>query len=157
MTADCKILNPNGTTFNSWTYTSVGHAKTSIRGFSKLLPTTPGLYTFQASYNGTTCSKNFNISQVVSTSTIPSKDPYLILYNLANKTITISSQNVEEDHYEISLVSIAGNIVFKTAGIIEVHSNQKVIQTADLPNGIYFLSIHSTKNRYTKKVFIGNP
>src|SRR6185436_725527 len=47
LTADCKILNPNQSTFSNWSYTSTANNKTNIRGFSKVLPTIPGTYTFQ--------------------------------------------------------------------------------------------------------------
>ncbi len=58
---DVKILNPNGSTFNSWTYSPTTFYKASYYGWSKLLPTTAGTYKFQATYNGSTCIKNFDI------------------------------------------------------------------------------------------------
>ncbi|MEO6190041.1 MAG: M23 family metallopeptidase, partial [Saprospiraceae bacterium] len=48
MTADMQILNPNGTLFQSWTYTSTTNAKLNARAYSKKLPTIPGKYLFQA-------------------------------------------------------------------------------------------------------------
>jgi murein DD-endopeptidase MepM/ murein hydrolase activator NlpD len=61
---DLKILNPNGTTFNSWTHTVPSFSKISYWGWSKTLPVTPGLYAFQASYNGNICSWPFEIRTV---------------------------------------------------------------------------------------------
>ncbi len=58
---DLKILNPNNSTFNSWTYNVNTFYKTSYWGWSKLLPTIAGTYKFQATYNGITCSQNFDI------------------------------------------------------------------------------------------------
>ncbi|HRH58513.1 MAG TPA: peptidoglycan DD-metalloendopeptidase family protein, partial [Chitinophagales bacterium] len=60
-TIDLKILNPNGTTFTSWTYSPTTFYKASYWGWSKLLPTIAGTYKFQATYNGITCFQNFNI------------------------------------------------------------------------------------------------
>jgi hypothetical protein len=58
---DLKILNPNGTIFNSWTYTVSSFYKASYWGWSKTLPVTSGLYAFQSTYNGITCSWPFEI------------------------------------------------------------------------------------------------
>src|SRR6185436_16342828 len=61
LTANLSILNPNGTTFLSWTQNSTTNYVVSYRGFTKTLPTVPGTYTFTATYNGTTCSADFDI------------------------------------------------------------------------------------------------
>jgi murein DD-endopeptidase MepM/ murein hydrolase activator NlpD len=65
-----KILNPDGTTFNSWQYTISTYFKTSFLGFSKLLPVQPGTYTFMCTYNGITCAKKFEIITAATLSTI---------------------------------------------------------------------------------------
>lgn len=56
-----SILNPNSTVFNSWSHNCTSTYKFSYWGASKLLPTTAGTYTFQATYNGVTCSQPFEI------------------------------------------------------------------------------------------------
>lgn len=61
LNADLSILNPNGTVFSSWVYNSTSNTKTKMWGFSKLLPTIPGVYTFKAIYNGITTSSTFEI------------------------------------------------------------------------------------------------
>ena len=58
---NCSILNPDGTTFNSWSRTSTSTSVLSYWQWSKLLPTIPGVYTFKAVYNGITCSQPFTI------------------------------------------------------------------------------------------------
>lgn len=60
-TANLSILNPNGSVFNNWTYTSTTDYNASLKSWTKTLPTIPGTYTFQSTYNGTTCSKTFDI------------------------------------------------------------------------------------------------
>lgn len=60
-TIDFKILNPDGSTFNSWSYTIATFYKASYVGFSKLLPVLPGTYRFQSIYNGVICEKKFEI------------------------------------------------------------------------------------------------
>ena len=59
--ATMRILNPGGTVFNTWSSTSTATYKFSYKAFSKLLPTTQGTYTFEATYNGITCSQKFDI------------------------------------------------------------------------------------------------
>ncbi|HMG13847.1 MAG TPA: M23 family metallopeptidase, partial [Saprospiraceae bacterium] len=67
MTANMSILNPDGSTFNSWTYNSISSYNASWRTWSKVLPTIGGTYTFKASYNGLSCEKKFDIVKAVIT------------------------------------------------------------------------------------------
>lgn len=60
--ADMSILNPDGSTHLNWTYTSTTNNKLLMWGFSKKLPTVFGKYTFKATYNGTTCTSTFEVS-----------------------------------------------------------------------------------------------
>ncbi|MBK8194698.1 MAG: peptidoglycan DD-metalloendopeptidase family protein [Lewinellaceae bacterium] len=61
MTGDVSILNPNGSTFNTWTYSSTNNNSTSWRAWTKPLPNTAGTYTFRATYNGMSCTQTFDI------------------------------------------------------------------------------------------------
>lgn len=61
LTANLRIVNPDSTTFLSWSHTSTNSYTTSWWGFSKKLPTTPGRYTFEVMYNGTVCTSAFEI------------------------------------------------------------------------------------------------
>ncbi|MBP8192107.1 MAG: peptidoglycan DD-metalloendopeptidase family protein [Chitinophagales bacterium] len=71
-TIDLKILNPNGTIFNNWTYSPTTFYKASYWGWSKSLPTTAGTYKFQATYNGITCTQNFDIVTSATATITPS-------------------------------------------------------------------------------------
>ena len=62
MVADCDILNAQGQSVLSWTYTSSMDSEIRTFGWSKVLPTTPGSYTFSATYNGQTCSSPFELT-----------------------------------------------------------------------------------------------
>ncbi len=57
-----RIVNPNGTTFSSWTHTSTSNYFASYRIFTQTLPTTTGTYTYEAIYNGIICTKSFKIN-----------------------------------------------------------------------------------------------
>lgn len=65
MTANMSILNPGGSTFSSWTYSSATYYNSSWAAWTKQLPAIPGTYTFQATYNGVTCSQTFDITTSV--------------------------------------------------------------------------------------------
>lgn len=56
-----KILNPNGSVFSSWTQTISTFNKASYYGWSKTLPVTPGLYSFQSTYSSITTNWPFEI------------------------------------------------------------------------------------------------
>jgi murein DD-endopeptidase MepM/ murein hydrolase activator NlpD len=58
---DMKILNPNSSVYLSWTHACNNTVNASYWTWTKLLPTIPGNYTFQATYNNITCSKVFTI------------------------------------------------------------------------------------------------
>jgi murein DD-endopeptidase MepM/ murein hydrolase activator NlpD len=60
-TVTMNILNPDASVFATWNYTFPNTFVFSYWSFSKRLPTISGIYTFQAVYNGITCSQNFEI------------------------------------------------------------------------------------------------
>lgn len=61
-TANMKILNPDGSTFSSWIHNCTNTYFSTYWYMTKTLPTTPGIYTFEANYNNQTCSKTFEIA-----------------------------------------------------------------------------------------------
>lgn len=61
LSASCKILNPNGTTYQSWAHNSNTDYIATWWYWHRTLPTTPGTYTFEVTYNGTKCSKQFDV------------------------------------------------------------------------------------------------
>ncbi|MBP6334991.1 MAG: peptidoglycan DD-metalloendopeptidase family protein [Bacteroidia bacterium] len=113
LSADISILNPNGSTFSSWTYTSANDARVRSWAWSKLLPTIPGTYTFRATYNGTECSSDFEIT----TSTDVSEqlaNSGLRLYPNPSTGI-FSFENARSEVLEITLFDIRGVAVFQSA------------------------------------------
>ncbi len=61
MTTNLSILNPDGSTFTSWSYPSTASYNGSLKSWSKVLPTNTGTYTFVSTLNGVSCSKTFEI------------------------------------------------------------------------------------------------
>lgn len=56
-----RIINPDGSTFVSWTHHSTVNHLCSYWFSTKTLPTMAGTYKFEAEYNGNTCTKPFKI------------------------------------------------------------------------------------------------
>lgn len=97
-TVDLKILNPNGSTFSSWTYSPSTLYKASYWGWSKLLPTIAGTYKFQATYNGTTCFQNFNIlTSSTATANFTSSDTVVCLGSSLTFTNTSTASSGTPD------------------------------------------------------------
>ena len=135
LTGNMSILRPNGSTYLSWTYTSNSDNKTRMWGWSKVLPTITGAYTFTATYNGITCSTLFNIDNPTGI-----KIPLLISEinikpNPSNGNFTIVINN-HKNYYEnksIEIYNILGKEILKRE-IIDLSTEIKLETEA----GIYF-------------------
>ncbi len=144
-----SILNPNGSVFNSWTYTSTVNYKTSYKGWSKLLPTTAGTYTFKAAYNGTECSTNFEIVTATEVPQISDDVDFAISPNPARTTTTL---NINETLLgkNATVTDIAG----RTVAVIQLQAKNNQLEAELFCNGIYLVSIENEKGRLTRKVVI---
>ncbi|MCX6146799.1 MAG: Ig-like domain-containing protein [Candidatus Kapabacteria bacterium] len=60
--ANMKIMNPDGSTFSTWIHNCTNNYFSSYWYMTRTLPTSPGIYTFEASYNNLTCSKTFEVT-----------------------------------------------------------------------------------------------
>lgn len=154
MTADCKILNPNGSTFSSFTYTSAANNKSLKYGFSKLLPTIAGNYIFRATYNGITCSKNFIIIQSANVALLTTLEQLNVFNNPANGTLTISGEVKDNGSYSISLLNITGHKILYGKVAVSNKFIDNSFSTSQLASGIYFLKINNEKSQTTKKIIV---
>ena len=151
-----RILNPNGTTFNSWNYTIPTYNKISYYGFSKLLPTIDGTYTFEASYNGVACSKTFTITHSLGISDTLNTDYFKVYPNPVNDTFFIVADGIENGNYSFVLTNSIGQIIKHEKIDIENNKLEKTISIADLSEGIYFLIVDCVKSRIVKKIIKQN-
>ena len=143
LNADLKILNPNGSPFNSWTYNSTSNNKYKNFGFSKLLPTTPGTYTFQATYNDITTSTKFEIkSNTQNYNSIENSD-FKLYPNPTNGTFTIEQKKLEANR--ISIYNSIGTLVFEK-GLLENHNEISL----NANKGIYFYRIENENGVKTR-------
>jgi len=148
---DLKILNPNGTTFNSWTYPISTFYKVAYYGFSKILPTNPGLYTFQVTYNGTTCSTTFQIQNPLGISTNTWTD--LVLYpNPTEDQFNLIGNTIENGDYSFSLITVSGQVIKTERFKIQNNELEKSVDVSEFPIGIYFLEVTGPNSKMVKKI-----
>jgi hypothetical protein len=148
---DLKIINPNGTAFNSWTYTVPNLNKVSYYGFSKLLPIIDGTYTFQATYNGVTCSKTFTIVHSLGIVSITSNE-IKVFPNPKNNAFVMNADGLENGDYTFRLSTITGQFIQTEKISIDDHKLDKSFSVESLSDGIYFLTLDDTKSHLVKKI-----
>jgi murein DD-endopeptidase MepM/ murein hydrolase activator NlpD len=151
-TIDLKILNPNGTTFNSWTYTVPTFNKISYWGFSKLLPTTDGDYIFQATYNSLTCSKAFTITHSLGIGISADADYLKVFPNPTSNEFSLIGNGLENGTYTYCLTNITGQIIEAKKINIDNNILEKSFSVGGLSTGIYFLTLDNSKTRIIKKI-----
>ncbi len=137
-TVNMSILNPNSTVFNSWTRNCVNNYNYSYWGYSKLLPVTPGTYTFQATYNGITCAQSFTIQSVTGISETNDNLKSLRIYpNPFHSVATIVwNRTILDGTLHIS------NEYGQNIRTIKSISGQEIkLDRRDLPGGVYFIRL----------------
>ncbi len=122
MVLDLRIENPDGSTFVSWTYTSISNTSPLTVGFSKLLPTLPGNYIFKGTYNGVTCSYPFKIYNCPSGNiSLPQDD--IGLLNIKSGSRTFNTQTISASN---SIANLNTRVVFAAEKHILLLPNFKV-------------------------------
>jgi hypothetical protein len=137
-TINLSILNPGGTTFDSWTYNCTHDYNGSYWTWTKSLPTTPGRYIFQATYNGTTCSQSFDILPTYAIIDNSALEAYKVFPNPSNGVFTVetSTRNDTKSNSDIEIFNVFGEKVFQH--IIYIKNSE--INT-NLQSGVYFYQI----------------
>ncbi len=152
LTGNLSIRNPNGTTYLSWTYTSPSDSKVRTWGWSKVLPTISGTYTFQAIYNGITCSSTFEIVNPAGIDDINMIASTKIFPNPASNEVVISGNGYAIESVEI--FNIPGE---KVLSVLPEIKNQKTEMSVDiqaLEPGIYFVKMKIEEYFLTKKLIV---
>lgn len=149
---DMKILNPNGSIFNNWTYSISNIYKVAYYGFSKLLPTTAGAYTFQATYNGISCSKVFTITTPLSINDFTDSKNLQIYPNPTENTFTVFGENLDLGNYSFQIINEYGQIVKKETTSLLTDKLDKNISIGELSSGLYLLKIENETTQFVKKI-----
>lgn len=145
---DLKILNPNGSTFNSWSVTLSITSRLSYAGFSKLLPVTPGLYTFQATYNGITCSHAFRIVSANSIDETEDASHFLsVTPNPVFSSCMLESIKPVSDA-QLSVYNSYGQLVRRE---YHLQGQQFVFYPAELSAGMYYFTLVDKGNIVGRK------
>ncbi len=131
---DMSILNPDGSTYMSWTYNSTSDNKIRIQGWSKKLPTVAGKYLFKSSYNGTTCSSAFELVSPTHSYIVEAVSAILIYPNPSNGIFTIETNNSNAD--ELEIYNLLNSKIFQSELI-----DQKTELLLSIPGGVYFYKI----------------
>jgi hypothetical protein len=149
---NCSILNPGGSTFNSWTYNCNNSYNGSYWCWSKLLPTTTGTYTFNATYNGVTCTQSFDIINPVGVGNISDFGQFQIYPNPSdgNFTIKTGNENTIFENPTIEVFNLLGEKVYSAI----LQSRDAMINLSAEPDGVYFLNIITEKEIKTQKLII---
>jgi hypothetical protein len=142
MTANLSILNPGGSTYLSWTYNSTSDNKVRTWGWSKLLPTVSGTYTFQAIYNGITCSSTFVIVNPTDVSSIDMLSTIKIFPNPVVNELNIHSF----DFLRIKKVDVYDVLGEKIPCSMRQAEDNLTLDVRSLPPGIYVVSVSDEKS-----------
>ncbi len=155
MTANCRILNPNGSTFSSWTYNSTSDNRAKTWGWSKVLPTNPGTYTFEATYNSIVTSTTFDITTATNIASVKNQTGLSIFPNPSNGKINI---DFDPDRYPdelmknatIEFYNVLGKIVYQ-AGVLNSRNGIRL----DVHSGVYYFRVRDDEGTIsTGKVVI---
>lgn len=147
-----SILNPGGTTYLSGQFNCLHNYNASYYGLSKLLPTTAGTYSFQATYNGMTCSQDF---EIITSSGIESNSDIQYFKMYPNPSDGCFSIEMNEDltryaQPQIHIYNTIGEKVFQ----VNLEYPKSEIST-NLQSGMYFYKIYNiTKPVNSGKIII---
>jgi hypothetical protein len=144
--ATLTVQNSSGTVVNTWVLNSTMSYNGSYHYWTKSLPSTPGVYTFKALYNGQTCQKTFKIDCSTSSTSVSiatGTTQLRISPNPTSDIVTLNADGMPAGAYSFHLRNLLGQEVFsdqflQTGGRLERH-----LSIAHLPSGIYLLTLES--------------
>jgi murein DD-endopeptidase MepM/ murein hydrolase activator NlpD len=137
-TIDMRIVDPNGGTFVSWARNCTVDYNASTWGYSKLLPTVPGIYTFEATYNGATCAQTFEILNPTGIPQIRSEMQGMLLYpNPAQSAVNVEFAK-DVVHGILEVYNAQGQVV-QTIG--DVNGSSLRMPRGELAEGMYFVRL----------------
>ncbi len=148
-----RIINPDGSTFLSWTHNSTTSYLGSYWYTTKTLPSTPGVYLYDVEYKGTICTKTFMVDcAALGLPAMSGSMGISVFPNPAGNEITLAGEGLENGLYSISLKNLIGQIVTTTSLSVQNNTAQKSIDISGLPAGVYLLTMQSCNTRIVRKV-----
>jgi murein DD-endopeptidase MepM/ murein hydrolase activator NlpD len=153
MVTNMRIINPDGTTFTSWTHNSNSNHLCSYWISTKTLPANAGTYIFEATYNGIICSKSFKIDcGITGILAVNKLSQFQVSPNPANSVLNIVGDGVDNGNYNVILKNIVGQVVSYDNIRIENNAVQKTFSISEWPRGIYFLKIENERGSIVRKI-----
>lgn len=138
-TMNLKIIQPNGTTFETWNYNLSNTYSASYWYWSNNIFTTIGVWKWEVTYQGQTVTHEFNIG------TLSTNDENFnttsIFPNPFNDVITLKSSS---KIIKATIVDVLGKSVKTVENTSEGIKN---LNLAALSNGLYFLTIEGDANQ----------
>ncbi|MBI3502476.1 MAG: T9SS type A sorting domain-containing protein [Bacteroidetes bacterium] len=150
--ASMRIINPNGTTFTSWTHNSNNTYLASYWISTKTLPATAGTYTYEAVYNGDTCRKSFMINCNTDIAENNFQNNISVYPNPSNGKFTFFIENEAQQSHTIEIYNMLGEKIFSMSPSGVSSGGGLHLNLSDKPNGIYFLEVKSENGTITKKI-----
>jgi hypothetical protein len=132
-----KILNPDNSIFSSWNFTSLDNRNTSSLGWEKPLPNVPGVYTFLCEFNGTSCSKQFEIVDPAAGLSDEVSMELRIYPNPSNSDVSVYFKEQVSDA-ELNVYDQFGRSVQRNSGISGDHF---IINRKNLSAGIFYIQL----------------
>ena len=147
-----RIINPDGSTFTSWRHNSINSYLSSYWYFNKVLPTIPGVYTYETIYNGTTCTKTFKVNCIALGVEKNTNEPVLDIYpNPAQNTISVSINDLSNEPTNLTIKNLLGQVVYNDKLPVNNNHLAKEIDLKNLSCGVYLISLESNHTRIIKK------
>ena len=150
LTANMRIIKPDGTNLSAWTHNSSASYTGSVYGYTRTMPSVAGTYVFESVYNGDTCSKTFQVACGTATTSIHTLgDLHSInLYpNPASSQLHISGNDIENGSYTLMVRNMLGQVISSENIKVDNGKMQHMITVSHLPQSMYILSIESDKYR----------
>ncbi|MEO8760724.1 MAG: peptidoglycan DD-metalloendopeptidase family protein [Bacteroidia bacterium] len=149
LAATMKILNPNGTTFSTWTHNSVS-TYTNIAYYSiiRTLPNVAGTYTFESTYNGATCTKTFTVNCAttgITASKVSETEQLTIYPNPVTNILQVISSNLQLT--QLQVIDILGNELIQAT----IQQGNATIDVSNLANGVYFIKTKQGTQKFMKE------
>jgi murein DD-endopeptidase MepM/ murein hydrolase activator NlpD len=150
---DMSIHNPDGSVYaatgNPWSYTYASSSLFSSLAYSKKLPTTAGTYTFEATYNGVTCSQSFDILMATDINDLNNLSEIHLFPNPANSIVSIDiPEAISESATILEILDINGKLL-KSIPVQDIHTE---ISVSDLTSGVYVFKLSNKETVIMKKV-----
>jgi hypothetical protein len=152
MVESLRIVNPGGTTFDSWTRTSIHTYLSSYWIWTRSMPTIAGTYTFEARYNGTICTKAFRITGSISVGEPREPVSTLKVYPSPSDgkiVIELGDANRATVEGTIEIYDVLGKKIVRSA-----LADSRSELTLDAPPGVYFYRVKGDGFISTGKLII---